>query len=97
MTEVCFTVPPWKPGTGLELDNTSMRVTPGHQFGQFQMSLYFQAIMFRTTLNVHYSLTVRAFDLILKMRARPDYQLSSSINYTVWRLALAFPPNRNHP
>ena len=83
MTVVCVTVPPWKPGAGLELDNTSMRVTTGHQFGEFQMSFYFQAIIFRTTLNGHYSSTVRAFDLILKMRARPDYQLSSSINYIV--------------
>ena len=29
------TVPPWKPVTGLELDNTCMQVTPGHQLGQF--------------------------------------------------------------
>ena len=78
------------------MDNTSMRVTPGHQFGQFQISLYFQTLIFRTTLNGHYSSTVGAFDQFSKMRARPDYQLSSSINYTV-RLALAFPPNRNHP
>ena len=73
MTAVCLTVPPWKPGTGLDLNNTSMRVTPGHQFGQFQMSLYFQATIFRKTLNGHYSATVRAFDLIKKLAARLDY------------------------
>ena len=34
------------------------------------------------TLNCHISSTVRAFDLIPKLRARPKYQLSSGTKYT---------------
>ena len=36
---------------------------------------------FGKTLNCHISSTVRAFDLIPKLRARPEYQLSSSNKY----------------
>ena len=46
MTTVCHTVPPWKSGTWLWLDNTLMRVTLDHPFGQIQLSLYFQTIIF---------------------------------------------------
>ena len=49
--------------------------------------------MFGNTLNGHYSQTVRDFDLIPKLRARPEYQLSSGTIYT----ASAFPPDINHP
>ena len=56
----------------------------------------FSGNFFLKTLNCHHSWTVRAFDLIPKLRARPEYQLSSAIKYTAW-LALAFPPDRNHP
>ena len=51
-------------------------------------------IFFGKTLNGHYSSTVRAFDLIPKLRAKPEYQLSSGTNYTAW-IALAFFPARN--
>ena len=34
--------PPWKPGIELQLDSTSMRVNPGHQFGQIQIFPYFR-------------------------------------------------------
>ena len=37
----------------------------------------FSANYFGKTLNCHISLIVRAFDLISKLRARPQYQLSS--------------------
>jgi hypothetical protein len=59
-----------------------MRVTPGHQFGQIKMSLYFQAIIFLKTLDGHYSSNVRDFDLIPKLRARSEYQLSFGTIYT---------------
>ena len=36
---------------------------------------------FWTTLNCHITSTVRAFDLIPKLRARPEYQLSSGTKY----------------
>ena len=58
---------------------------------QIKMSPYFKANLFWKTLNGHYSSTVRDFDLIPKLRARPEYQL-----YTAW-LASAFPPDRNRP
>ena len=75
---------------------TSMRVTPGHQFGQIKMYLYFQAIIFWKTLNGQHFSTDRDFDLILKLRARPEYQISYDTIYTAW-LAPAFPPDRNRP
>ena len=53
-------------------------------------------IFFWQTLNYHYSSTVRAFDLIPKLRATSEYQLSSGSKYTVW-LASAFHPYRNLP
>ena len=56
----------------------------------------FSGNYFWKTLNCHNSSTVRAFDLIPKLRARPEYQLSSGTKYTAW-LASAFPPDRNHP
>ena len=63
---------------------------------QIKMSLYFQAIIFGKTVNGHYYSTIRDFDLIPKVRARLEYQLSSSTIYTAW-LASAFPPDINHP
>ena len=56
--------------------------------------LHIFGIFFLQTLNGHYSSTVRAFDLIPKLRARPEYQLSSGAKYTAW-LASAFHPDRN--
>jgi hypothetical protein len=56
----------------------------------------FSGIFFFVYLNGHYSSTVRDFDLIPKLRARPEYQLSSGTIYTA-RLASAFPPDRNRP
>ena len=56
----------------------------------------FSGNFFLKTVNCHHSWTVRAFDLIPKVRARPEYQLSSAIKYTAW-LASAFPLDRNHP
>ena len=53
-------------------------------------------IFFWQTLNCHFSSTVRACDLIPKLRARPEYQLSSGFKYTAW-LASAFHPDRNLP
>ena len=38
---------------------------------------------FWKTLNFHISLTVRAFDLIPKLRARPEYHLSSGTKYII--------------
>ena len=38
-------------------------------------------IFFLLTLNSHNSSTVRAFDLIPKLRARPEYQLSYGTKY----------------
>ena len=49
-----------------------MRVTPGHKYGKSQMLLYFQAIIKKKKLS-----TLGAFDLISKLRARPEYQLYS--------------------
>ena len=40
--------------------------------------LHIFGIFFCQTLNCHYSSTFRAFDLIPKLRARPEYQLSSA-------------------
>ena len=59
------------------------------------ISIFFR-IFYWQTLNCHYSSTVKAFDLIPKMRARPEYQLSSGSNCTEW-LASAFHPDRNLP
>ena len=42
----------------------------------------FSGNYFLKTLNGHYSPTVRDLDLISKLRARPEYQLSSGIIYT---------------
>ena len=56
--------------------------------------LHIFGIFYWQTLNCHYSSTVIAFDPIPKMRARPEYQLSSGSKYTAW-LALAFHPDRN--
>ena len=78
MTSVFLTLPPWKPGIGLNLDSTSMRVTPGPQFSQFKMFIfYFSGNYFGTRLNCHIS----SVDLIPKLRARPEYQLSCGIIY----------------
>ena len=54
---------------------------PIHQFDQIQMLLYFRAITFWKTLKCHIFSTVKAFDLILKLRARPEYQLYSDTKY----------------
>ena len=51
-------------------------------------------IFFWQTLNGHYSLTVKAFDLIPKLRARSEYQLSLVLIISAW-LAFAFHPDRN--
>ena len=56
----------------------------------------FSGNFFLKTSNCHHSFNIRAFDLIQKLRARPQYQLSSGTKYTAW-LALAFPPDRNQP
>ena len=50
-----------------------------HQVISLAKSKYLRifGIFFWQTLNRHYSLTIRAFDLIPKLRARPEYQLSS--------------------
>ena len=61
---------------------------------KFKYLYAFRDLFFLQTLNCHYSSTVRAFDLIPKMRARPDYQLSSGCKYTAW-LASAFHPDGN--
>ena len=42
----------------------------------------FSGFFFGQTLNCHYSLTVKAFDLIPKLRARPEYHLSFGSKYT---------------
>ena len=42
-------------------------------------------IFFWKTINCHFSSTVRAFDLIPKLRTRPEYQLSSGYKYTASR------------
>ena len=55
--------------------------------------LHIFGIFFWKTLNCHCSSTVRAFDLIPKLRARPEYQLVCGSKYT----ALAFNPDRNLP
>ena len=57
---------------------------------------WFSGKLKKKTLNCHRSWTFRAFELIPKLRARPEYQLASVIKYTAW-LASAFPPDRNHP
>ena len=57
-----------------------MRVTPGHQFGQIKIIL-FLGNYFWKTLNGHISSTLRAFNLIPKLRARPEYQLYFSTKY----------------
>ena len=77
-------------GQHLDASHPKFSVWPNH------MSLNFQKIIFWETLNGHYYSTVREFDLIPKLRARPDYQLSSVTKYTVW-LASAFPSYRNRP
>ena len=79
VTKVCLTVPPWKPGIGLQLDSTE-----SPQVISFAKSKYLHifGIFFLQTLNCHYSSTVRAFDLIPKLRARPEYFLSSDSKYT---------------
>ena len=43
--------------------------------------IIFAGNYFWTTLKCHYSSTIRAFDLIPKLRARPEYQQSSGTNY----------------
>ena len=58
--------------------------------------LHIFGIFLGQTLNCHYCSTVWAFDLIPKLRARPEYQLSSGSKYTAW-LASAFHPDRNLP
>ena len=82
---------------------------PGLQYGQNYMwdkmcrknsdpihvivspSLWLQCALLCLCLTI-----VKTFDLIPKLRAMPDYQLSSGIKYTV-RLASVFPSDRNHP
>ena len=54
---------------------------PIHQFDQIQMLPYFQAITFRFFFKCHIFSTVKAFDLILKLRAKPEYQLYSDTKY----------------
>ena len=59
----------------------------------------FSGNYFGETLNCHISTTVRAFDLIPKLRDRPVYQLSYGTKYkyyTVW-LSYASSWQRNHP
>ena len=46
--------------------------------------LHIFGIPFWQTLNCHYSSTVRAVDLIPKLRARPEYRLWSGSKYTAW-------------
>ena len=41
----------------------------------------FSGNFFKTTLNCNITSTFRAFDLIQKLRARPEYQLSSGTKY----------------
>ena len=47
VTEVFLTVPPLKPGIGLYLENTSMRVIPDPQIRQIQIYIYY--IYYQTT------------------------------------------------
>ena len=68
-----------------------MRVSQGHQFGQIQMLLYFQAIISEKNLHCNFFSTVKAFDLIPKLRERPEYHLYSSTKY----INVKFPVSHN--
>ena len=79
--------------------NQTDRTTDGHcnsmtesaQWGRFSENNISRQFFSWTTLNCHISLTVRAFDLISKLRARPYNQISSDKHFL-----LNCPTNRTY-
>ena len=75
----CATLEAWNwfvAGQHLDASHPRSSVWPNQKVSSFS------ANNFLKILNGHIASTIRAFDLIPKLRARPEYQLSSGITYT---------------
>ena len=85
----CASLEAWNwivPGQHLNASHPRSSIWPNHLFFfiflfHFYFFLIFSGNYFLTTLNCHITSTDRAFDLIPKLRARPEYQLTYGNKY----------------